>query len=268
MSLTARILGCGSSGGVPRLGNHWGDCDPENPLNRRTRCSMLVQRTGPHGVTNVLIDTSPDLREQLLAADVGHMDGVLYTHAHADQSHGIDDLRALAMISRARVPVWADDVTREHLLLRFDYCFKTPPGSPYPPILDMNPLRAGEAVTVDGAGGPITAMPFEVEHGSIMALGFRINGLAYTPDLNDVPAGSVSHVEELDCWVIDALRRTVHPSHLSLAESLEWIERVKPGRAVLTNMHVDMDHARLCHDLPDHIRPAHDGMTIEIPHSG
>ena len=264
MSLTARILGCGSSGGVPRIGNNWGDCDPDNPLNRRTRCSMLLQRTGPGGVTNVLIDTSPDIREQLLAAEVDHMDAVLYTHAHADQCHGIDDLRALALISRSRVPVWADEATRELLLMRFGYCFKTPPGSPYPPILDMHLLNAGEAVTIDGPGGPIKAMPFEVDHGSIIALGFRVEGLAYTPDMNGVPESSMPYVEGLNCWVIDALRRTPHPSHFSLEESLAMIERTTPESAVLTNMHVDLDHGALSTELPDHIRPAHDGMVLDI----
>lgn len=264
MSLTARILGCGSSGGVPRIGNNWGDCDPDNPLNRRTRCSMLLQRKSYKGTTNVLIDTSPDIREQLLAAEVDHMDAVLYTHAHADQCHGIDDLRALALISRARVPVWADEPTRELLIDRFGYCFEAPPGSPYPPILEMNLLKAGEAVTVDGPGGPITAMPFEVDHGSIIALGFRVEGLAYTPDTNGVPEENMRYVEGLDCWVIDALRRVPHPSHLSLEESLALVEQAAPKRAVLTNMHVDLDHGQLSEELPGHIRPAHDGMTLEI----
>ena len=128
----------------------------------------------------------------------------------------------------------------------------------------MHDLTAGTAVTIDGPGGPITAMPFEVDHGSIMALGFRVEGLAYSPDMNGVPAKSMPHVEGLTCWVIDALRRTPHPSHFSLEESLGMIERTKPNRAVLTNMHVDLDHGTLCAELPDHIRPAHDGMVLDI----
>ncbi|MEO0989360.1 MAG: MBL fold metallo-hydrolase, partial [Pseudomonadota bacterium] len=135
--LTATILGCGSSGGVPRLGGHWGDCDPENPRNTRRRCSLLLEREGPDGTTRVLIDTSPDLRAQLLDANVGRLDAVVYTHAHADHTHGIDDLRMIVFNMRQRLPVWADGPTQNALFDRFAYAFVQPEGSPYPPILDM-----------------------------------------------------------------------------------------------------------------------------------
>ncbi len=166
------ILGCGSSGGVPRLGGHWGDCDPSNPKNTRRRCSMLIERETEAGITRVLIDTSPDLRTQLLDAGVGTLDAVVYTHGHADHVHGIDDLRMIVFNMKARLPVWADAPTQERLLTSFGYAFIRPEGSTYPPILDMH-LIEGD-VTIDGAGGPVTLRPFLVGHGGIDALGFRI----------------------------------------------------------------------------------------------
>ncbi len=264
MSLTVRILGCGSSGGVPRIGNNWGNCDPANPKNRRTRASIMIRREGGDGFTNVLIDTAPDLREQLLAAETCQIDSVLYTHEHADQTHGIDDLRALALISRARVPIFADDATGAMLRTRFGYCFKTPPGSQYPPILDMHNITAKQAINVAGPGGIVTAMPFPVEHGEIKALGFRVGGLAYTPDISGVLDENLHFVEGLDCWIIDSLRHAPHPSHFSLDDALAWIEKARPKRAVLTNMHVDLDYGTLCASVPDNVTPAYDGMTIGI----
>ena len=256
------ILGCGSSGGVPRLGNDWGACDPANPKNRRSRCSLLVERITEAGVTRVLIDTSPDMREQLLAAGVGRLDGVVYTHAHADHVHGIDDLRQIVFNIRRRLPVWADGPTQEALLSRFAYAFIQPEGSPYPAILELHNLEGPLSVT--GEGGAVTLTPFRAEHGSMDALGFRIGGLAYLPDVVEIPEESWPHLAGLEVWVLDALRRTPHPTHAHLALSLEWIARAAPQRAVLTNMHVDLDHADLLAELPAHICPAHDGMVIEL----
>jgi phosphoribosyl 1,2-cyclic phosphate phosphodiesterase len=259
-TLSFTILGCGSSGGVPRLGGNWGDCDPSNPRNQRRRCSMLVTRQTDDGITRVLIDTSPDLRSQLLDAGVGALDAVVYTHSHADHVHGIDDLRQIVFNIRRRLPVWADGPTQESLYARFGYAFVQPPGSAYPPILDMNTIDGD--ITIDGEGGPITLTPFEVEHGTIDALGFRIEDVAYLPDVLEIPDPAWRHLEGLDCWIVDALRRTPHPTHAHLAKALEWIERVKPRRAVLTNMHVDLDYETLEAETPDHITPAFDGMTI------
>lgn len=254
------ILGCGSSGGVPRLGGHWGDCDPTNPKNRRRRCSMLVTRQGPGGSTRVLIDTSPDMRDQLLDAGVGTLDAVVYTHAHADHVHGLDDLRQIVFNTGRRLPVWADGDTQEALFSRFGYAFVQPEDSPYPPILDMHTIKG--PVTVDGAGGAVTLAPFRVNHGSIDALGFRIAGLAYLPDVAEMTDEAWAAVEGLDCWVLDALRRKPHPTHAHLDRALEWIERARPARAVLTNMHIDLDHATVAAETPAHVTPAHDGMTI------
>jgi phosphoribosyl 1,2-cyclic phosphate phosphodiesterase len=257
------ILGCGSSGGVPRLGNHWGECDPDNPLNRRRRCSMLVERLEGGGTTRVLIDTTPDMRDQLLDAGVGTLDAVAYTHAHADHVHGIDDLRQIVYNMRRRLPVWADGPTTDALLSRFGYAFVQPPGSPYPPILDLNAIKGPFEIT--GAGGTIPFVPFEVDHGSMGALGFRIGGLAYLPDVVAIPDAAWPVLEGLEVWVLDALRRTPHPTHAHLALSLEWIARARPRRAVLTNMHIDLDYATVAAETPEHIVPAHDGLVIELP---
>jgi phosphoribosyl 1,2-cyclic phosphate phosphodiesterase len=258
--LTFTILGCGSSGGVPRLGGIWGDCDPANPKNRRRRCSMLVARETAEGITRVLIDTSPDMRDQLLDAGVGALDGVVYTHSHADHMHGIDDLRQVVFNQRQRLPVWADGPTQEALLSRFGYAFVQPEGSPYPPILDLHTIDG--PVTVPGAGGPVTFTPFRADHGSMDALGFRIGPLAYLPDAVDIPAESWPILEGLDCWIVDALRRKPHPTHAHLDMTLGWIARAKPARAVITNMHIDLDYETLKAELPPHITPAFDGMTI------
>lgn len=262
MTLSFTILGCGSSAGVPRIGSGWGACDPHNPKNRRRRCSLLIERTGPAGVTRVLVDTSPDLREQLLDAGVNHIDGVLYTHEHADHTHGIDDLRALALHQRRRIDVYVDPATSASLHQRFGYCFTTPPGSSYPPILREHGLEPGLSVSIDGAGGAITALPILQNHGDIASLGFRFGSLAYSCDLNGLPPESVAALSGLDTWIVDALRHTPHPSHWSLAETLDWIERIRPRRAILTNMHVDLDYAALAARLPPHVEPAFDGMCI------
>jgi phosphoribosyl 1,2-cyclic phosphate phosphodiesterase len=257
------ILGCGSSGGVPRLGGHWGDCDPSNPRNVRRRCSMLVEREAEGGITRVLIDTSPDLRQQLLDAGVGELDAVVYTHSHADHVHGLDDLRMIVFNMRRRLPVWADGDTQNDLFSRFGYAFVQPDDSPYPPILDMHTIR--DEVRVEGAGGTLALTPFRVGHGAIDALGFRIGPLAYLPDVAEIYDDAWQVLEGLDCWVLDALRRTPHPTHAHLDRSLEWIARAQPQRAVLTNMHIDMDYAAVERDTPGHVTPAYDGMVIRYP---
>jgi phosphoribosyl 1,2-cyclic phosphate phosphodiesterase len=265
MTLTFTILGCGSSGGVPRPGLGWGACDPKNPKNRRRRTSMLIERHNRAGsATRVLVDTSPDLREQLLDADVPWLDGVLYTHAHADHTHGIDDLRALVLHKRRRVDAYMDAQTSQLLRLRFDYCFATPPGSEYPPILNEHRIMAGQSVTIDGEGGPIAAHPYLQVHGDIPTLGFRFGTLAYSCDVSGLPAESVSALAGLDVWILDALRYRPHPSHFNLADALDWIARVKPKRAILTNLHADLDYDVLRRELPARVEPAYDGMRIAI----
>jgi phosphoribosyl 1,2-cyclic phosphate phosphodiesterase len=259
------ILGCGSSPGVPRIGGDWGVCDPANPKNRRRRCSLLAQRISRHGhFTNVLIDTSPDLREQVLSVGIGALDGVLFTHPHADHIHGIDDLRGFVMNMQRRVDVYADDPTLSRLKEAFGYCFETPSGSDYPPILNARPIHAGEPVSVGGTGGPLVALPISQIHGNIASLAFRMGGLCYSPDVSSLDADAEGQMQGLDVWIVDALRRRPHPSHFSLSEALNWIERLKPKRAILTDMHVDLDYETLRRELPENVEPAYDGMVIEL----
>jgi phosphoribosyl 1,2-cyclic phosphate phosphodiesterase len=265
MTLTVTILGCGSSGGVPRVGSGWGACDPANPRNRRRRCSILVERQSTAGTTSVLVDTSPDLREQLLDAGVNRLDAVLFTHDHADHLHGIDDLRPLVVHMRRRMPVYADEKTGAVLRERFGYCFETPPGSEYPPILTEHRIRAGEPVAIDGSGGTVTGLPFVLQHGNGEALGFRFADLVYANDVSAVPDGSMPVFAGVDTLVLDALRHTPHPTHFSLPEALAFIDRVHPRRAVLTNMHNDMDYADLAATLPPTVEPAYDGMRLTVP---
>lgn len=254
------ILGCGSSGGVPRLGGHWGECDPTNPRNTRRRCSLLIERESEDGITRVLIDSSPDLRAQLLDAGIGALDAVVYTHAHADHVHGIDDLRMIVFNMRQRLPVWADGDTQNALYARFGYAFVQPEDSPYPPILDMHTIDG--PFEIEGAGGAIRLTPFQVNHGSIDALGFRVGDLAYLPDVAAIPEDVWPVLSGLDCWILDALRRTPHPTHAHLALSLEWIARAAPRRAVLTNMHIDLDYQTVEEETPAHVTPAYDGMIL------
>ncbi len=257
------ILGCGSSAGVPRIGNDWGACDPQNPKNRRRRCAMLVERIGQNGTTRALIDTGPDLREQLLSADVSKLDGVAYTHSHADHVHGVDDLRVVVYNLKQRLKVYADGATANALIARFGYVFVQPAGSAYPPILDL--LNIDGPVSISGAGGDIVLEPFTVKHGRIDSLGFRIGGLAYLPDVSEMYDKSWEAVQGLDIWVLDALRREPHPTHAHLARSLEWIERAAPKQAVLTNMHIDLDYETVKAETPANITPAYDGMVLSLP---
>ncbi len=256
------ILGCGSSGGVPRIGGHWGACDPDNPRNRRQRCSLLVEQDGPDGTTQVLIDTSPDMRAQLLQADVSRLDGVVYTHSHADHVHGLDDLRMVVMNMRARLPVWADSATQADLEQRFGYAFVQPEGSDYPPILELNPISG--PFKIDGPGGAIDFTPLQVAHGKIDALGFRIGDVAYLPDVSSIPDKAWPGFQNLDLWIVDALRYSPHPSHSHLEKTLEWIAAAGPKRAVITNMHVDLDYATLAAELPEGVVPAHDGLALTV----
>jgi phosphoribosyl 1,2-cyclic phosphate phosphodiesterase len=264
MTLRITILGCGSSTGVPRIGNDWGACNPDNPKNRRRRSSVLVEKIGPNGRTVVVIDTSPDLREQFLQAGVTHLDAAIYTHDHADHTHGIDDLRTLYYRQRRRIDVWADPRTLDILRKRFDYCFETPPGSSYPAIVQGHVIENYAPVTIGGPGGDLVFRPFRQIHGDIDSLGIRVGDVAYSCDLNDLPDETLPYLRDLDVWLLNTLRYTPHPSHLTLTNALAWIGRVKPKRAILTHLHVDMDYDELAARLPDGVVPAYDGMVLEF----
>jgi phosphoribosyl 1,2-cyclic phosphate phosphodiesterase len=266
LSLRVTVLGCGASPGVPRIGNDWGACDPGEPRNRRTRCSILIERVADENgqSTRVLVDTGPDVRQQLLDARVSAIDAVVYTHAHADHLHGIDDLRAFWQNTGKLVDIYADAATKRRLDQAFGYCFDTPAGSLYPPILKHNPLTVGQPLTIAGLGGPLTLMPFRQIHGDIDSLGLRVGGFAYSCDVSALPDETLPVLANLDVWIVDALRYKPHPSHFSLEEAVAIVGRLKPRRAVLTHLHSDLDYATLRRQLPVGIEPAHDGMVLEL----
>lgn len=274
-AIRATILGCGSSGGVPRFGGpggagDWGSCDPSEPRNRRTRCSLLVQRFIDPAIprhdtaTSVLIDTSPDMRTQLLAATCSRIDAVFYTHDHADQSHGIDDLRVFALSQRARVPVFIDDATSGRIAERFSYCFVQEEGSWYPSVLERRTMPAcGDGAEIEGRGGAIPVTPFLQHHGPVNSLGFRIGDIAYSSDVVGLPEESFALLSGVKTWIVDALQMKPHGTHAHLEMTLDWIARVKPRRAILTNLHVTMDYQTLKKNLPAGVEPAYDGMIVE-----
>jgi len=268
--LQVRILGCGSSGGVPRIGNDWGACDPAEPRNRRSRCSILVRHWDPGAAepTLVLVDTSPDMRNQLLAARIDRLDGVILTHEHADQCHGIDDLRALVIRHRRRMPVHMDRPTGEILLRRFDYCFEG--AGSYPAILEgLVDVEVGQVVRIGGLGGEVAFLALAQDHGNGQpSLGFRIGTFAYCNDVVRIPEASLERLGGLDTLVVDALRYKPHPTHAHLDQALAWVERLKPRRAILTNLHVDLDYAKLRSELPKGVEPAYDGLELEIGPTG
>jgi phosphoribosyl 1,2-cyclic phosphate phosphodiesterase len=264
-TLRFTIVGCGSSPGTPRITGDWGLCDPANPRNRRTRAAALIERVGPDGVTRVVIDTGPDFREQMLRAGVRRLDAALFTHPHADHIHGIDDLRGYVLEQRRLMDIYADQPTLKRMQEGFGYCFETPEGSSYPPILIAHMIHHDTSVTIGGQGGTLSFEPLPQQHGDIVSLGFRIGGLAYCPDVSDFPDATAARLEGLDVLIIDALQYKPHPSHLSLGQALDWIARLKPKRAILTHMHIPLDYATVMLETPGHVEPAFDGMMIDIP---
>ncbi|WP_419914954.1 MBL fold metallo-hydrolase [Hoeflea sp.] len=267
MTVTRRftVLGCGSSPGVPRINGDWGACDPSNPKNRRLRASLLVEQIDGDGrSTVVVIDTGPDFRAQMIATAVTRLDAVIYSHPHADHLHGIDDLRGYVFAQRKRIPIHADRQTMQRLREGFLYCFEKPEGSNYPPIVDGHLIETtDDPVIVNGEGGPIPLLPFEQIHGDITSLGFRIGNVAYCSDVSGFPEDTIDKLQGLDVLMIDALQYKPHPSHLSLGEALEWIDRLKPRKAVLTHMHIPLDYETVARETPDHVEPAYDMMVIE-----
>ena len=252
------ILGCGTSAGVPRPGGpggkgEWGAANPADQRNRRRRCSILVQDKG----RTVLVDTSPDVRAQLLDAAVERVDAVIWTHHHADQVHGIDDLRPYAL-RQGVIEAWLDQATFDVLDRRFGYCFGTEQEGFYAPIYQTNliegPFRA--------AG--LDVLPFEQSHGHVQSLGFRFGPVGYANDVVALPESAFEALAGVEVLIVDAMRYRPHPTHAHLDLALEWIERIAPRRAFLTNMHVDMDYAEVDRRTPDHVRPCHDGLVIIV----
>lgn len=226
---------------------------------------MLRRRSpdGPTGQTTVVVDASPEFRLQTSTAGVRRLDALLMTHDHADQAHGIDDIRAFALAQRSRISCWMDAATRASLLRRFGYIFAGE--GYYPAIADLRDLPAhGVAWRIDGPSGPIPVTTFDQDHGGMRSVGYRFGGLAYSSDLVDLPDDAFTQLEDLDVWIVDALRYTPHPTHAHVERALEWISRVRPRRAVLTNLHIDLDYDELRHRLPPGVEPAFDGMTFDI----
>ncbi|MFO1184016.1 MAG: MBL fold metallo-hydrolase [Bauldia sp.] len=262
------ILGCGASPGVPRIDGDWGACDPSEPKNRRTRCSLLIERwqQGGERPTRLLVDTPPDIREQLTGLGrIAALDGVVYTHAHADHVHGIDDLRGFWHGNGKLVDVYSDDATQARLDQAFGYCFSAPPGSFYPPIVKRHRIAAYEPFAVDGPGGRIAVRPFRQAHGDISSLGLRVGGLAYSCDVSALPDQSLAYLDGLDVWIVDALRRRPHPSHFTVEQAVAWAQRLAPRRTILTHMHAEIDFSDLTRTLPAGIEPGFDGLTVELP---
>lgn len=255
------VLGCGTSGGVPSVGGGWGDCNPADPRNRRRRASILVEEKG----TTLLVDTSPDVREQLLAARVRDVSAILYTHAHADHCHGIDDTRGLNRATGRSIPVFADATTLRELQERFAYAFQPPTPGFYRPAL--------EPYVVDPAHGPftigtVTVTPFLQEHvreadASLDSLGFRFNDVAYTTDARNLAPEALALLKGIRVWIVDCLREKPHPTHAHLERTLGWIAQVRPEKAFLTHMDSSMDYATLAARLPPGVLPAHDGLVVE-----
>ncbi len=255
------VLGCGGSAGVPligRPGGYWGACDPQNPRNRRRRVSVLVEEQGQ----TILIDTSPDLREQLLDAGVSRIDAVFYTHDHADHVSGIDELRHIRVKGRSGIDCYGEAATMIAIEGRFRYAFEQSvigSGVLYRPFLNRRDVAGPFRV------GPVPVVPFAQDHGlGAMTTGYRIGDMAYSTDLVDLPEGSWAALEGIRLWVVDCLREEPHPTHAHLEKTLGWIERVKPERAVLTHMNHTLDYEVARLRCPPGVEPGYDGLVVEI----
>lgn len=263
-TLEFTILGCGSSGGVPRADGDWGACDPSEPRNQRSRCSLLVRRKSEFDQgdeTTILIDTSPDLRLQTATAGVKHLDAVLYTHDHADQAHGIDDLRAFAIRAQRRIPCYMDPVTSASLRARFRYIFESEGG--YPAICEVHDLPAhGTVWSLEGPSDAIPVLTFDQDHGGVRSVGYRFGDVGYCSDVVGLPPAAMAALTDLDVFIIDALRDTPHPTHAHVSMALDWIATLKPRRAILTNLHIDLDYRTLAKRLPPGVEPAFDGLSF------
>lgn len=267
-TLRLTILGCGSSPGTPRITGDWGACDPAEPRNRRTRAAAMFERVKPDGrTTRVVIDTGPDFRAQMLTVPNRRLDAVVYTHPHADHIHGVDDLRSYVLEQRHLIPIHADAATTARLMEGFGYCFATPPGSSYPPILHAHEIVHRRPFTIEGEGGPLTFEPLPQQHGDILSLALRVGDIAYCPDVSAFPDATAARLTGLAVLVVDALQYRTHPSHFSLGEALDWIARLKPGRAYLTHMHVPLDYRTVLAETPENVEPAYDGLVVERPYA-
>lgn len=258
------ILGCGAAPGVPVIGPYWGNCDPKEPRNRRRRVSILIDDDQPEGP--VLVDTSPDLREQLLDAEVGRIGAVLYTHSHADHLHGIDDLRSLNRRQLAAIPTYGTAETLASIAKRFGYAFDPPSQIDgkiffYKPSLEPHTVVPGQAFKAAG----LTVMPFEQDHGfGTRSTGYRFGPAAYSTDVLDLSDEAFAALRGIRLWIVDCMSYQPIPTHAHLDKVLRWLDRVRPDRAVLTHMGTELDYQRLKSELPPDVEPAYDGMVLEV----
>jgi phosphoribosyl 1,2-cyclic phosphate phosphodiesterase len=252
------MLGCGPSWGVPRIGNDWGACDPENPRNRRRRASILVES----GEARLLVDTSPDMREQLLDARVSALDAVLLTHAHADHLHGIDDLRTVNRLMGKAIPVYADAATMEEVEQRFGYIFT--PINPAAKSAFYKPSLERRVIDGPFEAAGIAVTPFVQDHGFSRTLGFRIGRFAYSTDVINLDEAAFAALAGIDTWIVDCIRYAPHVTHAHLEKTLQWIARVKPRRAILTHMDESLDYETLRRTLPPGVEPGYDGLVIDL----
>ena len=256
------ILGCGSSTGVPRVGNEWGACDPKLSENNRSRCSILIEKIDENEITSVIVDTGPDFRNQVNRANIKKIDAVFYTHEHADHTHGIDDLRMYALRDKKRIDVFASATTSENLKQKFGYCFENKSGSGSPPILNLNLIEHGKMYNIKGEGGIIGITPINQVHGNISSFGYKVDSIVYSSDISELPSESVEYIKNCKIWIVDALRWSPHPTHFHVDKVLQLVADLGVETAILTNMHIDLDYKQLRDYLPRNIIPAYDGMVI------
>ncbi len=256
-TMKVTILGCGSAPGVPAISTGWGNCDPTNPHNRRRRASILVEQ----GATRLLVDASPDLREQLLDTGVRTLDAVIFTHPHADHIHGLDELREINRVTGKPLPIYAPQDTIGVLQDRFAYAFKgIPPGAPmFRPWLVPTPVMPGVSFAI----GEILIQPFLQDHGNCTTMGYRFGDIVYSTDILELPEGARPTVRGAKVWIVGAYGLTPHPTHAHVAKVLDWVEDLKPARAVITHMSNAIDYETLLASLPGLVAPAHDGLVIE-----
>ena len=257
MTLKFSILGCGSSLGIPRIDGYYGNCDPNNKKNVRSRCSALIRSKS----LNILIDTSPDLKFQLLANKVKNIDKVFYTHAHADQTHGINELRVFSLKNRKKIPIYADLITKRSLINTFGYCFQDYKN--YPSILDAKTLKNKHIL--NDVNSKIVIKSLKVHHGSIKSICYIINKkCAYAPDVNYIDSKDLRYLKNLKYFIIDCLRYNYHPTHFNLDDVLKLIRKVKPQKTILTNLSNEIDYNEIKKILPSNVTPAYDGLTVSI----
>jgi phosphoribosyl 1,2-cyclic phosphate phosphodiesterase len=254
------ILGAGSSVGVPMVGGGWGACDPNEPRNRRRRASILIE----DGNALILVDSSPDCRQQLLDADVQRLDAVIYTHAHADHIHGIDDLRSINMAMNAPLPAYGDAKTLAALQNRFGYVFEPLKRFEGRPLLFYKPVLSPREIIGPFSVAGVHVIPFEQDHGFSTTLGLRIGNFAYSTDVMRLDDAAFQTLDGVDTWIVDCYRHQSHPTHAHLELTLSWIDRLRPRRAIICHMGADMDYQTLRRDLPPGVEPGYDGMAIDV----